>query len=183
MANIITQINQNLSEEDQHKIKVVLSMKKFDYLVETFKKSICETYQKIYESSTKQTFRTFFAERIGEIKRDNDSYGINDVLPEEDIKKIQAGLLKYNIRGFIANCKDVDELILNYSIEKNVPALRYDEQEKTWNEVTTTLIRFETTRKKYLYVSALNTLKSEASAKYYLERIKNYYFNSNNIIA
>lgn len=172
-------IDQQLTEEELSKKKIIESMGKLDYVILDLKKSINENYQKIYEASTKKTLREYFSENIAEIVNDNKSYGIPQAVPEENICKIQAGQLKYNIHGFIQTCSNPDLLILTASVQKNVPALRYSEIEGRWQEVTTTLIRFRTVEGEYLYVSALNLLKSEASAEKYLQRLDNHYYYKN----
>lgn len=171
--------DKHLNDDDRTKLAQVIKMGEFEEFIELFKAAIADKYEQIYEASQKQTLREYFAEHIEEISEDNQKYNAAFSFSEEIVQKIKSGKVKHNIKGFVCNCTNADALILDVHMQKNVPALYFDEDEHRWHETTTTIIKFNTTCGKYMYVSAINSLKTEEFAAKYLDQIDRFYYYKN----
>lgn len=167
---------QHLNEDDLQKLASIVNLSQLEELVNVLKTAISEKYKQIYETSEKQTLREFFANHIEEIAEDNRRYTSAVKIPSFVVSDVKSGNLKHNIKGFVLNCKDHDALILNVQIQKNMPALKYSEADGAWHETTTTLITLITTAGKYVYVSAINSIKTDEKAAKYLDRVDSYYY-------
>lgn len=167
-------INVEINEESFAKLNVIgYDEKRKDILKEVVEKAIEKEYNRILKESEGYTVKELLAQKIREIKSYNE-VNLNYNISESDCRKILNGEIQNTIKGTIVNCPIADDIVMKHKIEKDIRIRKYVTTTGQWKVLNSLNIFIETNKGKYVYVSALNTIKTEKSYEEYINRKPQY---------
>lgn len=168
------QINVELSQEHLEKLNVIgYNDKQKELLKQIAEKTIEEEYNKLFKESEGYTVKELLAQKIKEIKNYNEA-NINYNISEQDCRKIQNGEIQSSIKGTIVNCPIADDIVMKHNIEKDIKTRKYVTTTGQWKTLNSYNIFIETNKGKYVYISALNTIKTQDNYEKYMNREPKY---------
>lgn len=158
-----------ISEELFQKLKSFSENPKKDPIIqEKINNYIQNTYESIIKNSLGYQVKKLMAEKINEICKYNALNNIYNITQSAQ-KEIQNENLKKNIKGTINTCPISDDYVIKYEIQKDIKVKRYMENNKEWEVVPSYNIFIKTYHGDFVYISALNTIKTAEKYKEYMD--------------
>lgn len=138
-------------------------------ITETVEKIINNRYEEIIEGSEGRTVKELIAEKIEEIKEYNEANKIMNI-NKTMVKQVKNFELKNVIKGAIMTCPIEDDIVMSHKIEKDVKINRYLASSGSWTASPSYILHIKTNKGEYVYISALNTIKTKEKYEEYVTR-------------
>lgn len=165
-----TKITINISEEKYEKLKAISKDPQNDSgIKESINDYIEEKYKDLLKNSQGFTVKELFAEKIEEIYRYNLAhhiYNLNDFC----VNEIKAKNISRNIKGTVITCPIENDIVISYEVKIDVSVKRYVEMEQKWVDADSYNMYIKTIKGEYVYISALNTLKTKEKFEEYQKK-------------
>lgn len=158
-----------ITEELFEKLKYISENPKKDIIIlNNITNYIETTYDSIVKNSLGFKVKDIFIKNIDTICNYNAINNVYNITKEAQLE-IQQGNLKKNIKGTINTCPISDDYVISYEIQKNIKVKRYIESIKEWEVAPSYNINIKTYHGDFVYISALNTIKTAEKYKEYME--------------
>lgn len=169
------QINVELDQEYLIKLKVLgYNDKLKENIKQIIQEKIQDEYDKTIANSEGYTVKELLAKEILKIKAYNEA-NFNYSISQADLENIKNGNIQEAIKGTIVNCPIADDIVMKHKVEKNIKIHRYITTTGQWKIVDSYNLHIETNKGKFVYISALNTIKTLKNYEEYLKKERTRY--------
>ena len=132
----------------------------------TIENHIDNLYLKLKEDTAGITVKNLLENELPKAKKFNDEHR-NTIITERDLEEIQDNGLKKLVKGLTITCPIENDLVKTYRITTDEKVRKYTSTYNSWRTVESYNIYISTNKGDFVYISAINTVKT-------LENYKDY---------
>lgn len=126
-------------------------------------------YLQLKEKTKGITVKDLLEEELPKAKEFNDEHH-NTIITENDLLEIQKTGLKKFVKGLTVTCPIENDLVSSYKITTNEKVRKYTSASNNWRTVESYNIYINTNKGDFVYISAINTVKTLKNYKDYQKK-------------
>lgn len=136
---------------------------------ESIEKIIERKYQILKENSKGITVKELLEEKLGKAVEFNQQH-TNMSISIKDIEKIKEQGIKGIIKGSIVTCPIENDIVQDYHITTDEKVRKFTAANGSWRTVESYNIYISTNKGEFVYISALNTIKTLENYHEYIKK-------------